>query len=144
MNLRPRKADKSVLLPWERRRGFLAAGPLSSAYGSLVWGPIALVLILALGWQAADRRARVRATRVNISEVQQAISAFRAEIGRCPRVLTELLHPPRSAARYLTDLPRDAWDRELYVRCPSSHDPNAAEVVSAGPSGSFSDDDNIF
>jgi type II secretory pathway pseudopilin PulG len=144
MKLRPRKPGKSVLLPWERRRGLLAGGPLSRAYGSLVWGPIVMVLILTLGWKAADRHARVRATRVNIAEVQQAIRAFRAEIGRCPRVLTELLHPPRSAARYLTELPRDAWDRELYVRCPSPRDPNAAEVVSAGPSGSFSDDDNVF
>jgi type II secretory pathway pseudopilin PulG len=144
MKLRPRKPGKSVLLPWERRRGLFASGPLSSAYGSLVWGPIVLCLILALGWNAADRRARVRATRVSIAEVQRAITAFRTEIGRCPRVLTELLHPPRSAARYLTELPRDAWDRELYVRCPSPRDPNAAEVVSAGPSGSFSDDDNIF
>jgi type II secretory pathway pseudopilin PulG len=144
MNLRARKPGKSVLLPWERRRGLLASGALLGAYGSLLWGPLALVLIFALGWKAADRRARVRATRVSIAEVQQAISAFRAEVGRCPRVLTELLHPPRSAARYLTELPRDAWDQELYVRCPSSRDENAAEVVSAGPSGSFSDDDNIF
>ena len=144
MKLRPRKPGKSVLLPWERRRGLLSGGPLSTAYGSLVWGPIVLILLLTLGWKAADRRARIRATRVNIAEVQQAIRAFRTEIGRCPRVLTELLHPPRSAARYLTELPRDAWDRELYVRCPSPRDPNAAEVVSAGPSGSFSDDDNIF
>ena len=94
--------------------------------------------------QVADARARVRATRAGIAEVQRAVTAFRAEMGRCPRSTTELVHPPRVGARYLLEVPIDGWGRELYVRCPSPHDPNAAEVVSAGPSGSFSETTTTF
>jgi hypothetical protein len=112
------------------------------------WRSLLLSLMLALligsAWQVADRRSRERMTRAGIAEVQRAVSAFRAEMGRCPRSTTELVHPPRTGARYLLEVPTDGWGRELYVRCPSPLDPNAAEVVSAGPSGSFGDDDNIL
>ncbi len=110
--------------------------------GLTLFGALALLVLAA--WRVAERRTRIRTTRANIAEVERAVAAFRAEMGRCPRNKTELVHPPRGGARYLTEVPADGWGRELFVRCPSPYDPNAAEVVSAGPSGVFSKDDNIL
>ena len=78
-----------------------------------------------------------------ITEARRAVSTFRAEVGRCPRSTTELVHPPRSRTRYLRRTPKDGWGRQLYVRCPAYDDPDGAEIVSAGPSGSLLKADNI-
>jgi hypothetical protein len=140
---RNRRSGSAVLLPWERRKALVA-----SFFSLRRWRGLLLASLLgscvAGAWQLAERRTRIRSTRASIAEVQRAVGAFRAEMGRCPRSKTELVHPPRGGARYLTEVPTDGWGRELYVRCPAPEDPNTAEVVSAGPSGSFSVDDNIM
>jgi hypothetical protein len=157
MNLRRRKSssrwfggtapalrgDATLLLPWERQRAWLSQ-LLSARRWRSLFASLLLALLVVSALQVADRRARLRSTRASIAEVQRAVTAFRAEMGRCPRSITELVHPPRVSARYLLEAPIDGWGRELYVRCPSPRDPTAAEVVSAGPSGSFSEDDNIL
>jgi len=139
---RKSRRRSNVALPWEERGSFwrqLLAGPRWKV--ALV--VLALVWVGSLFWSSADRRAKVRETRLAIWETQRAVSAFRAEVGRCPRSTNELLHPPRSRSRYLRRKPRDGWGRVLYVRCPSKEDPDGADVVSAGPSGSFLQADNI-
>ncbi|MEZ4339400.1 MAG: type II secretion system protein GspG [Sandaracinaceae bacterium] len=99
--------------------------------------------LLALVAGSADQRQRERETRAAISEIQRAIGTFRADLGRCPQSLHELLHPPRSGRRYLRHIPVDGWGRAFWVRCPGRYDPDGADVVSAGPSGSFLEDDNL-
>jgi hypothetical protein len=143
MSRAQRRSGSSVLLPWERQRAWL--GELSSAkrWRSLLLVGVAVGLVLA-AWSVADRRARVRSTRSAIAEVKRAVAAFRAEMDRCPKSKTELVHPPRAGAQYLTEIPTDGWGRDLLVRCPAPHDPGAAEVISAGPNGTFATDDNVF
>jgi hypothetical protein len=99
---------------------------------------------LAFAYRAADHRSKVGATRASIAEARRAIDTFIAEMGRCPRSTVELVHPPKSGARYLDTLPTDGWGHTLYVRCQGSGGYDVAEVISAGPSGSFLDDDNVF
>jgi type II secretion system (T2SS) protein G len=140
---RNRRSGSALLLPWERRRALVASWFSLRRWRGLLFAALFLAFI-AGAWHVADRRTRIRATRASIAEVQRAVGAFRAEMGRCPRSKIELVHPPRGGARYLTEVPTDGWGRELYVRCPSPEDPSTAEVVSAGPSGSFSVDDNIL
>jgi hypothetical protein len=137
------KQRSDVLLPWERRNAWLSELASGRRWRALllVLGAAAVLLTL---YEAACRRERVRLTRAAIAEVQRAVALFRAEVGRCPRSTVELVHPPRAAAQYLTVLPDDGWGRQLLVRCPGREDRNSAEVVSAGPSGSFSVDDNIY
>ena len=137
------KRRREVTLPWERRGAWLRgvlAGPR--------WKVALLVLALALGawgiWRASVRQATLRETRAAISEMHRAIDAFRSEVGRCPRSREELLDPPGGARRVIREIPKDGWGRELWMRCPARHDPNGAEVVSAGPSGSFFVDDNVM
>jgi len=102
-----------------------------------------LVLGLTLGFtRYAQHRVRMRDTRVAIAQVKQAIDQFRTDVGRCPVSDTELLHPPLSQKRYLDSMRKDGWGRSLTIRCPGHFD-EEAEVISAGPSGSFLKDDNI-
>jgi hypothetical protein len=132
-----------VLLPWERRSALLGDLLTGRRWRSLALSALLLGLVVA-AFRVADRRTKIRSTRAAIAEVQRAVAAFRAELGRCPRSTTELVHPPRAAARYLSEMPTDGWGRELYVRCPAPHDPHAALVISAGPSGSFAEDDHVL
>ncbi len=137
------RTQRSVYLPWEQRYTWVA--DLASGR---IWRPFALVVAVVgslwLVWSHAAERSRVRLTRAAIAEVQRAVASFRAEVGRCPRSTVELVHPPKASARYLNELPTDGWGHALYVRCPHRYEPSSAEVISAGPSGSFLDDDNIF
>jgi hypothetical protein len=135
------RPQRGVYLPWEERYAWLAE--LASGR---IWRPLTLVTVIVgslwVIWSVADQRSRVRVTRASIAEVQRAIAAFRAEVGRCPRSTVDLVHPPKASASYLNELPTDGWGRALYVRCPHRYDATTAEVISAGPSGSFLDDDN--
>jgi hypothetical protein len=54
-----------------------------------------------------------------------------------------LAHPPRSGVNYLSEVPDDAWGRDLYFSCSGAESPEI-EVLSAGPNGSFLDDDNVM
>ena len=132
----------NVTLPWERRGNTVR----QLFRGSRLRGLVVLAISIGCaGWiyRVADTRSRERSTRVAIHEVQRAIGLFQAQVGRCPRSTTELVHPPRSRTRYLRALPKDGWGRPLWVRCPAHDDPDGSDVISAGQSGSFFVDDNI-
>jgi len=134
---------RTVLLPWEGRRAWLSELRSGRRIGALLLG-LSLAGLVLWAFAEADSRAKIRTTRAAIGETRRAVMAFRAEIGRCPRSVVELVHPPKSGARYVDDTPMDGWGRELLIRCPGRLDPTAADVISSGPSGSFSTDDNIL
>jgi type II secretory pathway pseudopilin PulG len=128
-------------LPWERRGGRWRGIVKDTRWQALVG--IALLVVLTIGFTRYARyRVRVRDTQVAIAQVKQAIDRFRADVGRCPRSDTELLHPPLSQKHYLDSIPRDGWGRPLSIDCPGYFE-EEAEVISAGPSGSLLKDDNI-
>lgn len=137
------KRSGGIALPWEQRGEWfrdLLAGPR--------WKVALLLILLGLSawgiWRASVREARLRTTRASIAEVRRAVDSFRSDQGRCPRSLEELVDPPRPARGYLRGVPADGWGRRLWVRCPGRNDPGGADVVSAGPSGSFFVDDNVM
>jgi len=138
-----RERARQVTLPWEPRVGLLR-DLLSGRRIRLV--PIAIAIALALGFVASHALAErdlVR-TRDVIDRTHRAIARFRADMGRCPSTVRELVHPPRTGAHYLESEPLDAWGHPLWVRCPGRYDPDGEDVVSAGPSGSFLSDDNVW
>lgn len=133
----------TVTLPWEPR-GSLVRDLLSGRGIRLV--PVVLGiagLVAFLGWNHARERDLAR-TADAIDRTHRAVAHFRADMGRCPSSLRELVHPPRTGARYLESEPVDAWGHRLWVRCPGRYDPQGEDVVSAGPSGSFLSDDNVW
>lgn len=138
-----KKQKKEVSLPWERRGSWLREGWAGQRWKMLVVTGVTLLAAVGL-WRSADHRTRTRDTQAEIVEVKRAIASFRTEVGRCPRSIVELVHPPEPAHRYLREVPRDGWGNKLWVQCPARHDPHEAEVVSAGPSGSFLEDDNVM
>jgi len=132
-----------VTLPWEPRTG-LVRDLLSGRRVRLV--PVVLGAALAVsfvGQHAIEQRDLSR-TRDVIDDTHRAVARFRADMGRCPSTLRELVHPPRSGAHYLPNEPVDAWGRPLWVRCPGRYDPDGEDVVSAGPSGSFLSDTTVW
>jgi hypothetical protein len=138
-----RRASGNVTLPWEPRTG-LVRDVLSGRRIRLV--PVAL-LVLLLGYGvvvSSLRREAIQSTRDTIDTVHRAIAHFRADMGRCPSSMHELVHPPRTGARYLEDAPVDAWGHPLWVRCPGRYDADGDDVLSAGPSGNFLIDDNVW
>jgi type II secretory pathway pseudopilin PulG len=141
MASRPRTSS-SISLPWERRGAWVR-----ELFAGRRWKLLALfavlALVLLLVGRSAQHRQRVHDTRAAMDEIHRAITAFRADVGRCPNTLDELQHPPRSGRRYLRHVPVDGWGRAFYVRCPGRYDPGGADVVSAGADGSFLVDDNI-
>jgi type II secretory pathway pseudopilin PulG len=137
-----RRFKRGLTLPWERR-----ADALRAAFQNARWKLVVLVVaVLAVGWviyRAADQHVKIRETRAAIADVHRAIEEFRRDTGRCPDEASELTRPPRSGRRYLREIPPDGWGNELFVQCPARFDPGGADVVSAGPSGDFFDDDNV-
>jgi len=136
------KRSPRLALPWERahrplrlfvsRRRFLPVLMLGAALG----------LVYAT-YRLGEQRAEVHATRAMLAEVEAATRTFITELGRCPEDASELVHPPKSGVQYLSEPPLDAWGHAPYLRCvPGEH--VAIEVLSAGPSGSFLDDDNVM
>ena len=140
---RTRRDRRTLSLPWERA-GSLRFGLFSRRRIGALVGLAALLAAVVFAWHTSDERERTRATWSSVGEVRRAVSRFRAEVGRCPRSTLELVHPPRSATRYLREVPTDGWGRPLFVRCPGSAGPDDVDVVSAGPSGDFERDDNVI
>ena len=142
MGRRSRKRISRLALPWERQQGPFFTLPSRRR----AWPAFALAAffgLLILAYSLGGRRAELQATRAALAEVQSATRAFLADIGRCPHDARELVHPPRSGVHYLSEPPVDAWGRALYLRCVDGAKPEI-EVMSAGESGSFLDDDNIL
>ena len=135
----PRKRNK-ISLPWERRTRF--SGLRSVKWRWLLAAALGLFLMVAFIKDGTQRQAH-RQTTTTIDVTKRAVENFRKDIGRCPNSLVELLHPPILGARYLDKAPRDAWGRLIRVRCPGHFDKHTADVISAGPSGSFLNNDNI-
>lgn len=136
------KRSSRLPLPWESSRSPLRG--MLSRRRALPWLGAALLLgLLAATYTLGGRRAKVRATRAMLVEVSRATHAFVRDLGRCPQDISELVHPPKSGRHYLSEPPVDAWGRAPHVRCTGGEHPQI-EVLSAGPNGSFLDDDNVM
>ncbi len=137
-----KRESSGVALPWERRGAWVRQLLAGRRWKVLLFLAATAGLLLLLA-SAAERRQRLRETRAASAEIKRAIASFRADMGRCPQSLDELMHPPRSGRRYLRQVPVDGWGHAFWVRCPGRYDPDGADVISAGPSGSFLVDDNV-
>ena len=127
MPSRPR--EPKVFFPWEKRRGLrslIGRGRVRQVL--VIAGAASTFLLLHLRERDA---ADVRATRAEITTVDHAVSAWRADHDRaCPASLAELV-----SGGYLHQVPRDAWGHALRVSCPGRRDPRGFDVSSDGADG---------
>ena len=136
------KRSARLALPWERtNRPFRQ--PLSGRRLLPLLAVLALCGLTGSAYFLGERRADVRATRATLAELDRAARAFVADLGRCPEDASELVHPPKSGMQYLSESPLDAWGHAPHLRCQVGEH-TEIEVLSAGPSGSFLDDDNVM
>ena len=78
-----------------------------------------------------EHAAGVRATRATIGTAHDAVTLFRADHGGgCPKDLAELV-----AGGYASEVPSDAWGRQLRLTCPGRRDPRGFDLASDGPDG---------
>jgi len=124
-----RRDKPRVFFPWERRRGvrsiFMRA---RGRQALLVVGGLAGFGFLSHVEHAASN---VRATRAEITNTINAVSAWRADHDRaCPGSLADLV-----SGGYLSELPRDAWGRLLRVSCPGRTPSREFDVSSDGADG---------
>lgn len=138
-----RRKSSGLALPWESQGTWIRDLFFGHRARYLPWIALTLIVVYAVASRALHRE-QVLETRDTIARVHRGIAAFRVDFGRCPSSMRELVHPPRTGVRYLDEEPRDAWGRALWVRCPARYGPEGEDVVSAGPSGSFLDDDNVW
>jgi len=107
------------------------------------WIVVALLAAGCVGWslETMDEQTRVHQARVDISRIGHAARLFRADFGRCPLGLDELVRPPEGAS-YLSE-GEDPWGRRYRLTCPARLDPGGVDVESGGPDGEDSGEDNI-
>lgn len=141
--IRRRKLNsKSVVLPWEQ-----GSSRLADWLSFRAWGRLSLALVVAgcaagvvYAAIAQDKRERTYRT---IGEVHQGLMAYRRVFGRCPDTVAEFVGARARLGHRFEQHPADAWGQPLWIKCPGRYDPLGADVISAGPSGSFLDGDNI-
>jgi len=78
-----------------------------------------------------NEQTREKQANVDITRIQKAARLFRADHGRCPDDLDELLNPPGDQ-QYLEDA-MDPWGQTYRFLCPSRRDPGGVDVRSQGP-----------
>jgi type II secretory pathway pseudopilin PulG len=128
-----KKRERTIFLPWERRT--VARALQLPRRRATAWLLVALALALFFAIYARNRDARnLRTTRATLSHARAAVDAFRADHGRCPRDLAELV-TPGDHAPYLTAVPRDAWKRPLRFACPARLPERTYDLSSDGPDG---------
>ncbi len=103
---------------------------------------VVLIIIGILAALVAPRfieraeEARVKATRIQISNIAQALKLYRLQHGRYPTTsegLNALVRPGPDRKRYLDSLPKDAWGRDFVYLSPGVH--GDFDILSYGRDG---------
>ena len=134
---------QQVRLPWQ----YAGSEWFSVVFTKRSWFlllAVAVAMAIYLVVRLVLHQNALRETRLQIRSARRALAAFERDHMRCPKRLDELLNPPRMKVPYLTQVPRDAWGEKLYIDCPAHFKDQKFDVVSAGPSGSFFVDDNVY
>jgi general secretion pathway protein G len=89
-------------------------------------------------WQRF-KHARVTTARLDISNLQQALTQYRLETNDdCPAELNDLFRK-----KFVKKPPKDPWGKEFMYKCPGEHDTEGADISSRGPDRQEGTDDDI-
>jgi general secretion pathway protein G len=116
----------------------------------VILGLLASIVVYNLA--GVGDRAKVDATQINIKAIEGAIDLFRAQVGRYPESLQELMEAPeneedakRWAGPYLKESSKlqDAWHEPFVYECPGQVNKNSFDLSSGGPDKDPGNDDDI-
>ena len=82
--------------------------------------------------------ARVKTTRMQIREIENAVDMFKMDNGTYPARLGDLVQRPATAKKwprdgYLKEVPKDAWGNDFEFVCPGAQ--GAYDIRSFGADG---------
>ncbi|MDJ0763744.1 MAG: type II secretion system protein GspG [Myxococcota bacterium] len=132
------------------RRGEIVLGDkrgyrrLSGRFRRRVFRAAAVILVLIyLSWAVAEMKTRtqIKQALLDISRIEHATRLFRADQGRCPEDMAELLSPVGDRRYFAPEV--DPWGHPYRLQCPAILDPGGVSVSSGGPDGDFGGEDNI-
>ena len=133
------KTRSRISLPSEGNR-FLRLPLRRMTMGALLVGIVAGGASLM---HKVDDTRKTRLTFAALAQTETAVRRFHARYQRCPDDMGELLQPPDARPRFLRTAPTDGWGRPLHINCRYDNIAHL-NILSAGPSGSFSTDDNLY
>jgi type II secretion system (T2SS) protein G len=104
--------------------------PLDSRLvAAILCGPLLVALAIPLHRALRPRRACLIDTRFVMIDVELALVHYQTDhTALCPPSLSTLVD-----GSHLARLPVDAWGQPLSFACPGRHNPEGADIVSAGP-----------
>lgn len=83
--------------------------------------------------------------RLSIQNLVAACEAFEIDLGQYPASFDQLMRRPVGAENwagpYVTQVPRDPWNRPYQYARPGTHNKNSFDLYSLGPDGEVSADD---
>ncbi|MFY9344203.1 MAG: type II secretion system major pseudopilin GspG [Planctomycetota bacterium] len=105
----------------------------------VILGLLATLVVQSVG-DSSDK-AREQTARSNCVSIAAAVRLFRAEKGKLPENLEELVTKDEKGRSYLEELPADPWNHPYELRLGDN--PNEWEVISVGMDGSPGTEDDL-
>ena len=110
-----------------------------------------LAAIVVPKFTGRSRQARITAAQLDIKNIESALDALEAEVGRFPTEqegLAALMEDPGDMkgwnGRYLKQTPlKDPWGTPYFYAQPGKYNTKGCDIWSAGPNMQEGDDDDI-
>jgi len=108
--------------------------------------------IVGTKFAGQSQKAKVRATKAQLSEFKTALGSYELEVGAYPTTqqgLFALIEEPSGVEDWPGELlesdvvPKDAWGNEWQYRSPGTNNENGYDLHSYGPDGRDGGDDDI-
>jgi len=75
------------------------------------------------------QKAQVKTARLNVKEINDAITQYMIENNsECPKGMEDLV-----AKNNIRKAFKDPWGKDFIIKCPAASDPSGADVSSTGP-----------
>ena len=109
--------------------------------------------VVGLRINSSIKKARVNATKAQISALEQGVSQFNLECGFYPEDLESLIRPPSSGRQckgfppegFLSkkEIPKDPWQKDYSYSKPGTHNTDSYDLWSSGPDGEEGTSDDV-
>ena len=99
------------------------------------------LIYIAWSVESADESTREKQALVDISRIEHVTRLFRADQGRCPDDIEELVSAQWDERYSVNTI--DPWGQPYRIQCPRASDPGGVMVLSGGPDREITGEDDI-